>query len=295
MRLIRKIIPAPVREIVNRLHAKYFRKMLFGYMDLADRLTASPDDLAPPRKWAYNTGNVGGIRGIREGGIPEVEFIIETVGLARNEKVLDVGCGVGVKAIPLAKYMAGEGEYEGFDIVAEQIAWLQQNVTPRFPNFRFLHADIHNKWYNPSGKIGSSEYVFPYGDETFDFVFLISVFTHMLPAEVENYLSEISRVLKAGGRCFITYFLLDSESMPIARKGINGPEFKHEMNEYWVEDLEFPETAVAYREEYIRGLYDRFGMSIKSPLVHGSWRGRQGARYYQDAIVGWKREGVISR
>ena len=41
---------------------------------------------------------------------------------------------------------------------------------------------------------------------------LKSVFTHMLPAAVTTYTSEISRVLKKGGRAVVTYFLLNAES-----------------------------------------------------------------------------------
>ena len=40
-------------------------------------------------------------------------------------------------------------------------------------------------------------------------VYLISVFTHMLPEECENYAQEIMRVLRPGGRCAVTTFLVD--------------------------------------------------------------------------------------
>lgn len=291
MRPIRKLLPVPVRDLINRLYAACFRKMVFPLMDLADRLIEPPDDLTPPRRMVYSSGNGIFIRRIREHGRSTIRFIADTVGLRRNERILEVGCGVGVKTIPLAEYMAGEGTHEGLDIVPEQIAWLQQHVTPRFPNCRFLHANIYNKWYNPSGDTKASEYVFPYENESFDFVFLISVFTHMLPEDMEHYLSEITRVLKVGGRSFITYFLLNAESLPMARKGINGPEFNYEMDGYWTSNAKIPEDAVAYKEDYIRSLYDRFGLLIKDPPVYGSWYGREGAGFYQDVIVGWKSKG----
>ena len=41
-----------------------------------------------------------------------------------------------------------------------------------------------------------------------DVAFLTSVFTHMLPEDVEHYLDELARVLKPGGRTLITWFLL---------------------------------------------------------------------------------------
>ncbi len=47
------------------------------------------------------------------------------------------------------------------------------------------------------------------------FVLLTSVFTHMLPQDMDNYLSEVARVLKPDGRCLITYFLLNPESLAL--------------------------------------------------------------------------------
>lgn len=83
---------------------------------------------------------------------------------------------------------------------------VSKNITPKYPNFNFQLADIYNKMYNPQGKYKASDYKFPYANETFDFVFLTSVFTHLLPQDMERYLSEIARVLKKNGRCFITFF-----------------------------------------------------------------------------------------
>lgn len=97
-------------------------------------------------------------------------------------------------AAPLAAYLSKEGSYEGLDIVVQAVRWCSENITPRYPNFRFVHADIYNKSYNPEGKITAHQYAFPYGEASFDFVFLTSVFTHMLPADVENYLHQVSRV-----------------------------------------------------------------------------------------------------
>ena len=60
---------------------------------------------------------------------------------------------------------------------------------------------------------------FPCADNSFDLVFLTSVFTHMFAGDVENYLSEISRVLKPGGKCLITWFLLDEVSRKSGEPG----------------------------------------------------------------------------
>jgi len=39
----------------------------------------------------------------------------------------------------------------------------------------------------------------------------------MLAEDVEHYLCEVARVLKTGGRCFITFFLLNESSLTLMR------------------------------------------------------------------------------
>lgn len=41
----------------------------------------------------------------------------------------------------------------------------------------------------------------------------------MLPSDVEHYLSEIARVLRKNGRCLVTFFLLNAESLQLTKSG----------------------------------------------------------------------------
>jgi SAM-dependent methyltransferase len=81
------------------------------------------------------------------------------------------------------------------------IAWCQQKITAKHPNFRFQVTNIYNPCQNGKGRQKAHEYRFPYEDESFDAVFLASVSTYFVPKEMTHYVSEISRVLKKGGRC----------------------------------------------------------------------------------------------
>jgi SAM-dependent methyltransferase len=81
------------------------------------------------------------------------------------------------------------------------IAWCQQKITAKHPNFRFQVTNIYNPCQSGKGRQKAHEYRFPYEDESFDAVFLASVFTYFVPKEMTRYVSEISRVLKKGGRC----------------------------------------------------------------------------------------------
>jgi len=123
------------------------------------------------------------------------KMFVEQGGLKPHERVLDIGCGVGRMAIPLTNYLISPGQYAGFDIVKEGIDWCQQNITPRFANFEFQFLDVYNGHYNPAGKLAANSVRFPYESDRFDFVFLTSVFTHMLADGIERYLCEVQRVL----------------------------------------------------------------------------------------------------
>lgn len=215
-------------------------------------------------------------------------YFIRYSKLKPSAKVLDVGCGLGRMAIPLTKFLNKKGNYEGFDIVPSAISWCKNNISSKFPNFSFQIADIYNKEYNPNGKFEASTYRFPYQDSSFDFVFLTSVFTHMLPRDMEHYFSEISRVLKKNGKCFITYFLSREDSLRLMKTEKSSLNFKHEFEGFRTINLDKSEAAVCYDEAYVLDLYEKYGFKVVRPLHYGSWCGRQNYLSYQDIIIASK-------
>jgi hypothetical protein len=108
----------------------------------------------------------------------------------------------------------------------------------------------------------------PFADGSFTLAFLGSVFTHLLPPELERYLSEIARVLQPGGHCLISFFVLENGVL-------KRPEGKSSVLTFHIEgqgyrtSFEVPEQGVAYEESYIRGLYARLGLSIREPILWG--------------------------
>lgn len=144
------------------------------------------------------------------------EDILLYTGAGPTASILDVGCGWGRIARHFVGHVREPGRYVGMDVVEAFVDWCKENISPVNPAFSFLHQDVYNGLYNPDGKHEASEYRFPFEDGSFDVVFLTSVFTHMLPEDVENYLREIHRLLKPDGRCFSTWLLsghdVDTES-----------------------------------------------------------------------------------
>jgi SAM-dependent methyltransferase len=124
----------------------------------------------------------------KEVGAVFLDLFQKVGGLKPSDDVLDMGCGIGRIAVPLAGHLDDSGSYAGFDIVPDAIEWCRENVSPLHRNFEFTQADLYNKRYNPEGPTKATEFSFPYPDDNFDFALATSLFTHLLPEEMKHYL-----------------------------------------------------------------------------------------------------------
>jgi len=124
-------------------------------------------------------------------------------GLRGDESVLDVGCGVGRLAHGLYGWFGGR--YVGVDILPESIAYCRR----QYPRFEFHCLPVKSEYYPSGGSVAASELVLPAPDASFDVAILMSVYTHLLPEAFVRMTSEVARVLKPGGRCLATFFVLD--------------------------------------------------------------------------------------
>ena len=146
-------------------------------------------------------------------------------------------------------------------------------------------ADLYNRHYNPEGRVPASEYRFPFEDQSFDFVVLTSVFTHLLPPDRDNYIAEIARVLRPAGRCFGTFFLFDNEARSSLQNGGGGSlDFRIRGEGYWTNNERIPEAAVAYEEADVVERFERNGLRIRV-VRHGVWSGRADGSGWQDVVV----------
>ena len=255
------------------------------------------EELLPPMELVSFTG-VKDYASFKRTGAEFFKYIVDLCGLKPDGKILDIGCGCGKMALTLLDYLTdAEAAYYGFDIAQEGIEWCSENITPRYANFKFDRFNIYNSKYNKDGQILAKDFKFPFADGSFDVVILISVFTHLLPEDLNNFFTEINRVLKKGGKSLITYYMSPDDqagATPFANfcdHGKNVPlSFQYEMGEGCkVIDKDMPELACSYSESYVRNLYAKHNVDISDGMCYGRWSGRENTMSHQDVVIGTKK------
>lgn len=242
-------------------------------------LNGMSDIPLPPEKWRYPRGD------FEAGGKRVFEQLVDFGGLKTTDAVVDAGCGPGRVARHLADYLdPEEGSYDGFDVVERAVNWSRQYITSEYPNFRFELAEVQNEKY--AGRGGkASEYRWPYPSGSKDYVFAASLMTHLLPEDHANYVRETARVLKPGGRCWISYFLLNRTSRARIKNGRASSEFSYRRGRGCRIARKDSPAAVAYDENLVRKLFEKNGLTIIG--VRYGWC-RYTADHHQDAIVAAK-------
>lgn len=142
----------------------------------------------PPPEENFLVSGTEDVRWYVEGG--KLAKYSITFALARNlidikdfGAILDFGCGSG----RVIRYWKGLGaEVHGTDYNPRLIEWCKSNLT-------FAHFQT-NRPLPP----------LDYGDQTFDLIYALSVFTHLDEAAQLSWRDELARVLKPGGYLIIT-------------------------------------------------------------------------------------------
>ena len=179
---------AATRDIRNR--SKYLFDAEARHRNARFKEHSAPDGLPmPPPKLIYLvTGQFDAETFYHNGviGAGCIRDILNRHGLDMNAfgKILDFGCGCG-RVIRQWRTLTGPRLY-GTDYNPRLIDWCRRNLS-------FADFDV-NKAGTPLS----------FADGTFDFIYSISVFTHLTESSQRFWMDEIMRVLKPGGHLLFT-------------------------------------------------------------------------------------------
>lgn len=109
----------------------------------------------------------------------------EGVSFTSGTRILDFGCGVGRQLLHFTRNLPGP-DYYGCDIDDTSIA---------FVNKAYPRVDAYTSNFNPPLK---------YDDAFFDMVYSVSIFSHLNMEDLGTWLSELGRITRPGGYCFLT-------------------------------------------------------------------------------------------
>jgi ubiquinone/menaquinone biosynthesis C-methylase UbiE len=257
------------------------RRCVYFPVDVWQSITGKRNSLVPPKGMIF-TGSGDFVKS----GQDLVNLCIQHAQLKPNHQVLDVGCGIGRLAVALSPYLNSHGAYYGFDVVQDGINWCTKNISPKHPNFHFKFTPLRNDLYNLSTEERAENFTFPYPNNQFDLVVLTSVFTHMQPPEVQHYLKEIKRVLKPGGKCLATFFVIDEQTHQTIKTRTDVMQFNYEYEEYFLHDNKVKDANIAFKQQALQNMAQQAQLNITTSNP-GWWRGtpKTNSSNYQDVII----------
>ena len=218
-------------------------------------------------------------------GFEIVSLIGRHAGINADDRVLDVGSGLGRVAYLIAQVLEA-GTYTGIDNVRDYVEWCNAQLGLDRTRFQFEYADVYSTMYNPAGTITPETFRFPYNDDTFTLVVATSLFTHLSAVATANYLREIYRTLAPGGRLFATFFVLDEDSRSAIASGTTCPEFSVEIPYGLIANANSPDEAVAFDSKWLHQAFLGTGYVLDA-FLQGTWRRASGTTH-QDLVVARK-------
>ena len=162
---------------------------MFRHADAKDRAAGNRDHL-PPAELRYRVGaSPDAEEFITIGRIcaNDIQSALQKVGrdLGSFTRILDFGCGCGRTLVHM-RNLAPNAKIDGIDIDATAIEWCKQNLN---------YASFSLSKETPP---------IDYPANTFDFIYVVSVFTHLDEDYQFLWLDELRRLVKPGGIVLLT-------------------------------------------------------------------------------------------
>lgn len=270
-----------IQAVIGHLYRRT-RNAAYWLLDPFDALFRNINRLGnyPPIHLRRHVSCLGSLDGR---GYEFTAYLKLLLGLRAGQSLWDIGCGCGLLELAL-EHVGWRGRLIGVDIHKPSIRWAQRTISRRVPSFQFVHTDIYNPNYWSHGKESASEWFSGFTECDFDIVVAKSLFTHMLPEELDVYLRQINVRLKPTGKALLTFFMLNSEQEELQQSNQISFVKPHPGVAYAVRYVVAPTAAVAYEESYLIEHLDKNGLKADK-IYYGSWTGRGDALSSQDMVV----------
>lgn len=177
---------------------------------------------------------------------------LDSAGIKKGEKVLDLGCGSGRDCIAAAKIVGSTGKVTGLDLTPEMVIKARARIAEeKVDNVNFINGTIE---------------ALPLHDQSFDVVLSNCVINHS--RDKTKVYREIWRVLKPGGR-FVVSDAVSKEPLPQGVK--NDPEAWAQCyggavtaEEYLslIKAAGFDEVQILHKREYLKNGFDFVSLTL---------------------------------
>jgi predicted TPR repeat methyltransferase len=277
--LLASHVPSRVNTWLRQLRA-----VAYWGLEPIDYLSRKANHLDhyPPISLRRRVGFLNGFDGVP---CEFVAYLKLLCGLNPESRLLDMGCGCGLLELELEEVIT-RGECYGFDIHKPSINWASKAIGKRSPHFRFIHADIHNEAYWPSGRLDARAFLDQLRVPPLDIIVAKSLFTHMMPDELPLYFHAVATNLTTDGKAMLTFFLLNEDQARLEVSGRNQIAFLPPDGEsmHRIRYQNAPTAAVAYEETPLVTRLASAGLQVVETR-YGSWSGREDGLSFQDILI----------
>ena len=194
--IVRKILPSSVYNLLRKTKRSvsylfFHRSSPLNKFLVRVQLPFLMFQTFPPAELRFRVHGEKNLEGFISIGQLCLESIENTLGIIDKKisdfpKVLDFGCGCGRVIIPMAKKYSIENLW-GTDIDSDAIFWCKTKLKGGHFGVNKLHPPLS------------------YPSDSFDFIYSISVFTHLSEEHQFEWLEELRRVTAPGGYVLLTF------------------------------------------------------------------------------------------
>lgn len=173
-------------------------------------------------KHKFNPASKSKLDNPKRRGILPVDKILSEINIQKNEKIADIGCGIGYFTFPMAGAVGNHGQVYAIDIEREMIEDVKEKIN-----------ENHIKNITP---ILSMENDLKLEDNTVNRGFLSTVFHEV--NKPEDFLKEINRILVTGGKLdIIDWVKAETDSGPPIGHRLDPEEIKKDLEKTGFKDI----------------------------------------------------------